>query len=385
MEILEMNNPVNPYKGNNFWKGKKVLITGHTGFKGTWLTLLIQYLGAEIWGYSLEPKTSKCLFNQLDIFNSTEKIIVDKMHHKIGNINDLNTLKEYLEISNPDIIFHLAAQALVIDSYQDPISTWETNLIGTLNLMEASKSLKRECALVVITTDKVYRNKESHYQYKESDPLGGHDPYSASKAALEIAVDSWRKSFCGGSRNQTRKLAIATARAGNVIGGGDWSSNRIIPDTIRALTRQNSIEVRNPSAIRPWQHVLEPLTGYIVLAEKLYLEQKNKDISTNNTYARSYNFGPEQDSNKSVKDLINKALEIWPGQWHEKNPNPSSIHEASHLNLASDLAYNLLQWKSNWNFEKTIERTIRWYKSVEEGSSEISCCMKDIENYIESI
>ncbi len=248
-----------------FWAGRRVLLTGHTGFKGSWLLLWLQQLGAQVWTYALEPEPEPNLFRQL----AQARPAGDGWQHQIGDLADLEALKALVLKAQPELVLHLAAQPLVRRSYEDPLGTWATNLMGSLHLLEALKTLAHPCAVVMVTTDKVYENREWAYGYREPDRLGGHDPYSASKAGAEIAIASWRSSFCGQGVHQTPYLRIATARAGNVIGGGDWAADRIVPDAIRSLARGEPIPVRNPAATRPWQHVIEPLAGYLRLAEAL--------------------------------------------------------------------------------------------------------------------
>ena len=354
----------------NFWLGKRVLLTGHTGFKGCWLLVWLQELGAEVWCYSLEPNDPPNLFKEI----AKERPAGKNWHHTIGDIREGNKLSLIIKQSQPEIVFHLAAQALVQNSYVDPIGTWSTNVQGSLHLLEGLKQLKHQCAVVMITTDKVYRNNEWGYGYRENDRLGGHDPYSSSKAAAEIAISSWRASFCGNGREQTPFLKIASARAGNVIGGGDWAPNRIIPDTIRALSQKKVVTVRNPSSTRPWQHVLEPLSGYLLLAEQL--AYKPDDVKL----ADAFNFGPKIESNTSVENLIREVLKHWDGKW-TKLPTSQALHEARSLHLNIDKAYNILEWSPQWNFSKTVERTIRWYKKVLNGESSLESCLSDLALY----
>ena len=359
----------------NFWQNRKVFITGHSGFKGAWLAQVLKKFGAEIYGYSLESKPSNSIFKELYLQNNYFK------NNYFLNISNFNQLKDSIQKSNPDIIFHLAAQPLVRKSYKDPLETWNTNVIGTLNLLEAAKTLNKRIAIVVVTTDKVYQNKEIIYSYSEEDILGGHDPYSASKAAVEIAVKSWRDSFCGKDKYQTHQnLCIATARAGNVIGGGDWSEDRLVPDSIRALIQNKPIKIRNPKSTRPWQHVLEPLHGYMQLAYKLFVNDNSKDLQNSRLFEQAFNFGPQLDSNKEVKVFIEELLKIWQGKWKDIS-NEEAPHEANLLNLKSEKAKMLLNWESKWDFEKTLYRTINWYKKEFEGQNPLKCCEDDIEEF----
>jgi CDP-glucose 4,6-dehydratase len=290
---------------SEFWAGKRVLLTGHTGFKGSWLALWLSEMGAEVSGVGLPPDSDPHLFEQLGLERRLQA-------HHLVDIRDPEALAAISGECQPEVVLHLAAQPLVRRSYRDPLGTWATNVQGSLNLLEALKPLQHPCAVVMVTTDKVYANREWDYGYRENDRLGGHDPYSASKAAAEIAIQSWRSSFCGVAAHQTPFLAIATARAGNVIGGGDWAEDRIVPDAMRALAKGEPIPVRNPWATRPWQHVLEPLGGYLLLAEKLADAQGGSGA---NIYADAFNFGPSLEANRPVQELIEEVLLHWPGQW----------------------------------------------------------------------
>tara|TARA_Y100000589_G_scaffold329052_3_gene374638 strand:- start:15 stop:1118 length:1104 start_codon:yes stop_codon:yes gene_type:complete len=352
----------------NFWKNKKVLITGHTGFKGTWLTLLLQKMGADICGYSLDPEPSPNLFR--DIYGSSNNNILDLRE----DILDKSVLKNKVKEFEPELVFHLAAQPLVRESYKYPSKTWETNLIGTLNLLQSLKDSKNKCSIIIITTDKVYKNKEWLYGYKENDELGGHDPYSASKACTEIMVDSWRNSFCGSGIFQTENLRIATARAGNVIGGGDWAKDRIIPDFIKAVMQNKPINIRNPYSRRPWQHVLEPLRGYLMLAKKIHEQNKT-------TFDTAYNFGPDFTSNKTVLELVEEINKIWRCDL-VYNQNPTELHESKKLSLNIEKSFLELSWSPILDFQETITKTINWYKDVFEGSDPLGRSLLDIESYI---
>lgn len=362
-----------------FWAGRRVLITGHTGFKGSWLTLALLQLGAEVWGYALPPESEPSLFNALELHRAVNPGTGKPLHHWVGDIEDAATLQRCVQEAQPDVVLHLAAQPLVRQSYVDPLGTWHTNVLGSLGLLESLKPLRHPCAVVMVTTDKVYENREWRYGYLETDRLGGHDPYSASKAAMELAVSSWRSSFCGSALHQTSYLAIATARAGNVVGGGDWAADRILPDAIRALEIGQPIPVRNPGATRPWQHVLEPLRGYLLLAQRLY-EHQAADWTAPNPYACPFNFGPPIAANRSVQALINGLLQSWPGEWSTQ-ADAAAPHEAGLLHLVSDQARELLGWHCRWDFETTVERTVRWYRQVHEGATARQCCLDDLRAY----
>jgi CDP-glucose 4,6-dehydratase len=346
---------------NSFWKGKKVFITGHTGFKGSWMTFWLNKLGAEVAGFSLAPDQSPNLFNLLNLEDSCE--------HFIEDIRNQETIKKRIIDFKPDVVFHLAAQPIVIKSYEEPVMTWETNVMGTIHLLEACKQLENRCSVVVITTDKVYENKEWNYAYRENDRLGGYDPYSSSKAAVELAVSSWRQSFF----QQPSNVKLATARAGNVIGGGDWTDNRIIPDIFRYQRKGETIPVRNPGAVRPWQHVLESLHGYLTLAELLY-------SCDDNQYQSSFNFGPDKNSIQSVEQLLNAALNVTDFSW-ENTQKKGQPHEANLLTLSIEKASNLLKWNPKWDFETSIYRTIQWYDRFYAGENAKDLVAEDINAY----
>lgn len=357
----------------DFWSGRRVLLTGHTGFKGSWLTLWLLSLGADVWGYALPPEHPHALFMSLGLDKPIDNVELGDFHHQLGDLGDLQALEEVVEQSQPEVVLHLAAQPLVRRSYSDPLGTWTTNVQGSLHLLEALKQLQQRCAVVMVTTDKVYANQEWDYGYREDDRLGGHDPYSASKAAAELAIASWRASFCGPGPHQTQHLAIATARAGNVIGGGDWAEHRIVPDAMRALAAGESIPVRSPQATRPWQHVLEPLGGYLLLAERL-------SAGAGHSYTSAFNFGPSLEANRTVRDLVEAALQYWPGDWQDESDS-SAPHEAVRLHLQIDKAHYHLAWKPCWDFATTVDRTVGWYRAVHEGASALDCCLADLEAY----
>lgn len=335
---------------NNFkqtYQGKKVFLTGHTGFKGSWMLAILQQLGAIVKGYSLAPEEETNLFSLLGNNKNTESVIAD--------IRDKQRLEKEITDFQPDFIFHLAAQALVRRSFEEPTQTYETNVLGTAYLLDAIRKLSNPCTVVIITTDKVYENKEWWYPYREEDALGGYDPYSSSKACTEITVSSFRRSFFHSDNYNEHHKSIATARAGNVIGGGDWSKDRIIPDLVKALDANEPLQVRNPESVRPWQHVLEPLSGYLLLAEKMH-ENPVK-------FAQAYNFGPYIEDNLTVRDLVKEALKIWGmGEWKDAS-NPAAPHEAKLLKLDISKTINELGWKPKLNSLKAIDLTLEWYKN----------------------
>ena len=352
----------------SFWTGRRVLLTGHTGFKGSWLLLWLQQLGAEVWGYALEPELEPNLFRQL----ATACPPGQDWHHVTGDLADRLALGELVQRSQPEVVLHLAAQPLVRRSYEDPIGTWATNVMGSLNLLESLRPLQHRCAVVMVTTDKVYENREWAYGYREPDRLGGHDPYSASKAGAEIAIACWRASFCGSQAHQTPHLRIATARAGNVIGGGDWAADRIVPDAMRSLARGEPIPVRNPAATRPWQHVIEPLAGYLRLAEAL--------AHAAHPPCEAFNFGPSLASNRPVGELVATILEHWPGEWLDQS-DPSAPHEANLLHLQIDKAHHRLGWQPRWDYATTLARTVGWYRVHHQGTPALECCLADLQAY----
>ncbi|MBN2183170.1 MAG: CDP-glucose 4,6-dehydratase [Sedimentisphaerales bacterium] len=333
---------------DDFYRNKKVLITGHTGFKGSWLSEWLLLLGAYPIGYSLEPETNPSLFKQLNL----EK----RLEHQISDIRCPDILADSIQAAKPDIIFHMAAQALVRQSYVNPSLTYETNVLGTVYLLNALRFLEKPCAVVIITSDKCYENHEWLYGYRENDPLGGRDPYSSSKACAELAVQSFRQSFF--MTKSSNQVAIASARAGNVIGGGDWARDRILPDCIRALSEEKSIVIRNPNATRPWQHVLEPLSGYLVLAQHIYADI---NAAKGKTLCSSFNFGPSIESNQSVESLVKEVCRHWPGKWKIQS-GANEPHEANLLSLNTDKAWHYLGWRPVWDFETTVKETMHWYR-----------------------
>lgn len=335
---------------NQVYKNKKVFITGHTGFKGSWLTLWLTKLGATVCGYSLNPPTSPNHFNLLFADNSS------KLRSIIADINDYTSLYNALQTFEPDIIFHLAAQPLVRQSYQSPIQTFQTNAIGTLNLLHISTTLKNLKAIINITTDKVYENQEHMWGYRENDPLGGYDPYSASKACSEIITSSMQRSFFPIEKyNKSHNVLIATARAGNVIGGGDWSNDRLMVDAILSVTQKTPAIIRSPKAIRPWQHVLEPLNGYLILGEQL--------LNGNTKLATSFNFGPTANDDLSVEEVLLIAQQYWNQIKYQVQIDSINPHEAEKLMLDITKAQKILNWQPKWDAKTSIQKTIQWYQA----------------------
>jgi CDP-glucose 4,6-dehydratase len=331
------------------YSGKSVWISGHTGFKGGWLASWLLNLGANVHGFALEPPTKPSLFDRL--------ILGKRIHHEHGDVRDLAAIKRSIQTAQPDFAFHLAAQAIVRTSFEQPVETYMTNVIGTIHVMEALRELEKPCSAILVTSDKCYENREWLHGYREEDPLGGFDPYSSSKGCTETAIAAWRRSFFTG-----HPIRIASARAGNVIGGGDWAQDRIVPDCIRALSRNQPIPVRNKIATRPWQHVLEPLSGYLWLGA--VLADPSLRPYGNDVFASAFNFGPTLESNRTVSELVMEVLKHWPGQWDDKS-DPQAFHEAKLLNLATDKAFHLLGWKPVWGFERAIAETVTWYRNAD--------------------
>jgi len=355
LSAMAAQSPANT-KGVTFggvYSGKTVFVTGHSGFKGAWLCEWLLRLGAKVTGYSLPPPTTPSLFAQIGL--------EQRLHHIVGDIRDTAKLATAIQTAQPDFIFHLAAQPLVRESYRIPVETYDTNVMGTIRVLEAARTLAKPCALVCVTTDKCYENKEWVHGYREEDPLGGYDPYSSSKAAAEIAIAAWRRSFF-----KDLPVKVASARAGNVIGGGDWAADRIVPDCVRALQQQLPIAVRNKHATRPWQHVLEPLSGYLWLGA--ILAQPTLGRVGGEHLTGAFNFGPSHDANRSVADLVEEVLKHWPGKWEDRS-DPKAVHEAKLLQLTTDKANALLGWSPAWGFVDSVRETIQWYHAAHQDSS----------------
>lgn len=346
----------------DFFINKKIFITGHTGFKGSWLSYILDRNKSIVKGYSLSPNTTPSLYSKLKFSNQFTSVI--------SNINDYVKLKEEIISFCPDIIFHLAAQPLVIESYKEPKYTFDTNFTGTLNILEILRDMDSKCVCIFVTTDKVYYNDDTNNKFKEEDKLGGKDPYSASKAASEILINSYLHSYFFES-----KIAIASVRAGNVIGGGDWSNYRLIPDLINSHLNNTELNIRYPNAVRPWQHVLEPLFGYLSLAKKLYLNKSN--------YSGAWNFGPEMDDIKSVRDVIKIAQdEGLVLKYSETKKN--KFYESNFLSLDISKAKKTLLWKPKWNSETAIKKTIQWYLNFYKKNNTEILMEKDIKSYLKN-
>lgn len=353
-----------------FYRDKKILITGHTGFKGSWLVRILVNWGAEVVGISLPPDTTPNLFETLELAGKIKK-------NYFADIRDFNKIKEIFELEKPEIVFHLAAQPIVRESYDDPLTTFATNIIGTANILQAIKEVGGVKSAVIITTDKVYENKERDYPYKETDALGGYDPYSASKAAADIVANSYIQSFFNpkdfGLKHDT---LVTITRAGNIIGGGDWAKDRLVPDIIRAIfERKEPVIIRSPEAVRPWQHVLEPLSGYLMLGQRLY--SGDKDVSG------AWNFGPHEKGIVCVEELVKKGMAVL-GRGNYEIVKDLSKHEANLLKLDISKAINKLNWRPKWNFEEGLKLTFEWYGQFYKNPENIvELIDKQIELYFE--
>ncbi len=337
--------------GSEIYKGRKVLITGHTGFKGTWLTLWLKILGAEVIGYSLEPPTNPSIFESCGL--------QDHLDHIQGDIRDHEHILSVFQTCQPEFVFHLAAQSLVRLSYKKPRQTYDTNVMGTINVLEAARATESVRVIINVTSDKCYENREWVWGYRENDPMGGHDPYSSSKGCAELVTSAYIKSFFPPEKyGKDHQVALASARAGNVIGGGDWGTDRLVPDCIRALNQNKEIVIRYPEAIRPWQHVLEPLYGYLLLGTKLW--------ENGPEYSTAWNFGPADIEAKTVKDVVEKICKLW-GNGRYVTDKQSHPHEAHWLRLDCSRAKIKLGWKPKFSVESSLEKTIEWYKIFYSG------------------
>ncbi len=349
-----------------FWKGKQVFLTGHTGFKGGWLSLWLTSMGAKVTGYALAPNIHPSFFDVVGVQSFLEQ-------NHIADIRDLTFLKMAMEQAAPEVIIHMAAQPLVRYSYEDPLETFATNVMGTVNLLEIARKIPSIKAIVVVTTDKCYENKEWVWGYRENEPLGGADPYSCSKACAELVTSAYRQSFFSGNV-ATSNAAIATARAGNVIGGGDWSVDRLIPDALNAFEANKPLVLRNPLSTRPWQHVLEPLSGYLVLAQALFTNGKK--------FASAWNFGPDDEGNKTVERVIDLLGNRWganSGWQQDPNAHP---HEAHLLKLDCSKAHQQLGWSPKWRLEESIEKIVQWHKAFKTSKDMKAVSLEQIDQYV---
>jgi CDP-glucose 4,6-dehydratase len=351
---------------STFWRGRKVFVTGHTGFKGSWLCLWLQRMGADVHGYALEAPSSPNLFDVARV--------ADGMHSTIGDVRDASALAAAMHDAAPEIVIHMAAQPLVRRSYIDPMETYSTNVMGCVHLFEAVRMTPAVRAVVNVTTDKCYENREWVWGYREDEPIGGYDPYSSSKGCAELITAAYRRSFFEGSQNGTSRVALASARAGNVIGGGDWACDRLIPDILRALAAGDSVAIRNPSAVRPWQHVLEPLSGYLRLAQCLY--------ENGTRFAGAWNFGPREDDAKPVQWIVERIIDRWGGgaRWHhDASTHP---HEAHYLRLDCAKAAAYLDWRPRWDLGTALDAILVWHRAYVEGADMQSVTHGQIDQFM---
>ncbi len=349
-----------------FWTNKKVFVTGHTGFKGSWLCLWLYFLGADVTGYALNPPTDPSLFElcRIDVL----------IKSTIADVRDGESLAQAMRKADPEIVIHMAAQSLVRESYKNPVETYSTNVMGTVNLFEAVRKCKNVKAVINITSDKCYENKEWPWGYRENEPMGGYDPYSNSKACSELVTSAYRNSFFNPKEYDTHGVGLASARAGNVIGGGDWAQDRLVPDCIRAILKGEKIIVRNPHAVRPWQFVLEPLAGYLMLAQKLYEDGPK--------YAEGWNLGPDDHDAKPVEWIVKKLCEKWGQNSSYEIDEGKHLYEAHHLKLDCSKAKFKLGWHTKWNLEQAIDKVIEWTRAYQENKDVKEICLDQIEDYL---
>ena len=354
---------------NSIYNGKRVLITGHTGFKGTWLSLWLLRLGAKVIGFALEPPSVPNLFEAIGI----EK----ELEHYYGDIRDYDHLIQVFQDSKPDMVFHLAAQSLVRCSYDEPRLTYETNVMGTVNVLEAVRQTKSVRVALNITSDKCYENREWVWGYRENEPLAGYDPYSNSKACSELVTSAYRNSFFNHQDYSRHGVALASARAGNVIGGGDWGTDRLIPDCIRSILKNEPVRIRNPMAIRPWQHVLEPLCGYLILGRKLYEEGPR--------FAQPWNFGPYDSDAKPVEWVVQRICVLWGENASYEIDRGAHPHEAGYLKLDCAKARAELDWQPRWNLDSALEKIVEWTRAYQKGQDVREVCLKQIDEYSQAV
>lgn len=353
----------------SFWNNKKILVTGHTGFKGAWLCEWLLALGSKPSGYALPPSTKPALFDQLGL--------AKRITHTLGDIRELNQISAFMQAADPEIVFHMAAQPLVRYSYEAPIETYAVNVLGTAHVLEACRTLPSLRAVVVITTDKCYENREWHWGYRENEPLGGHDPYSSSKACAELVTTSYRRSFFG-KGNNANAANVASARAGNVIGGGDWAADRLIPDAVRAFEAGQPVEIRYPDAVRPWQHVLEPLHGYLRLAEALCGKEGDR-------YAEAWNFGPAERDAQPVRCVVDRLSALWPGAPGWRAPAGAHPHEAGYLKLDCARAHARLDWRPALSLDRALQLTADWYLTHTRGGDLRAATRRQLDEYTQLI
>ncbi|GAA5214021.1 CDP-glucose 4,6-dehydratase [Corallincola platygyrae] len=351
-----------------FWRGKRVFVTGHTGFKGSWLCLWLEKMGADVRGYSLPAPTSPSLFE--------EATVAHGMLSEEGDVRDGLHLRQSIHTFKPEIVIHMAAQPLVRLSYSEPVETYSTNVMGTVYLLDAIRQVGGVKAIVNVTSDKCYENKEWVWGYREDEPMGGFDPYSNSKGCAELVASAYRNSFFNNAKYREHGTALASCRAGNVIGGGDWADDRLIPDILKAFEKGESVIVRNPNAIRPWQHVLEPLSGYLLMAQRLY--------ESGPEFAEGWNFGPNDDDAKPVEHIVNKMVSTWGENVSWQLDGEDHPHEAGYLKLDCSKAKMRLNWAPRWNLDETLERIVRWHKAWLAGEDMRQYTMNEIEDYMNS-
>ena len=358
LEVMgELTGTVKP----DFWKGKRVFLTGHTGFKGSWLAVWLSELGAHVKGFALEPNTKPALFE--------EARVADLIESELGDIRDYEVLKTAMQSFNPDILIHMAAQPLVRLSYEEPLETYATNVMGTANVLQAARSCSNLKAVVSVTTDKCYENREWPWGYRENEAMGGHDPYSSSKGCAELVTAAFRRSYfyLPGTAN------VASARAGNVIGGGDWAEDRLIPDILRAFEKGKPVVIRNPLSTRPWQHVLEPLSGYLVLAQALYEAEED--------FAEGWNFGPRDEDCQAVGQILDQMVNRWEGKASWELDTQANPHEAGFLKLDCSKAKARLKWQPQWTLAETLEKIVHWHQAWFDGADVQKLCKNEIANY----
>ena len=356
LEVMELD--------NNFWKNKKVFLTGHTGFKGSWLSIWLNMLGAKVYGYSLTPPTNPSLYEIADV----NKFVINTF----GDIRNLDNLKKSIIDADPDIVIHMAAQSLVRVSYESPVDTYSTNVMGVVNILEAVRSAENVRSVVVVTTDKCYENREWDWGYRENEAMGGYDPYSNSKGCAELVTASYRSSFFNPDEyNNRHQVGIASARAGNVIGGGDWARDRLIPDLLHSVIENKTLLIRSPNAIRPWQHVMEPLSGYLLLAQKLYSE--------GDKYSEAWNFGPNEIDAKPVNWIVNYLAEHWEGNFSWQNDKKPHPHEANYLKLDISKAKNRLGWTPRTNLEIALQLILDWFQAYQNKENMHQIIQKQIQ------
>ena len=343
-----------------FWRGKRVFLTGHTGFKGSWLSLWLQSLGSEVTGYATNPPTTPSLFEVAEVARGLTSVIAD--------IRDLASLQKAMKLAGPDIVIHMAAQSLVSQSYVDPVGTYASNIMGTVHVLESVCHTPSVKAVLVVTTDKCYENKEWPWGYRENEPMGGHDPYSSSKGCAELVTAAYRSSFM-----TQRGIGVATARAGNVIGGGDWAKDRLVPDTLKAFEQNNVVQLRNPQATRPWQHVLEPLSGYLTLAEHLYLQGPS--------YAEGWNFGPHEEDARAVQWIVEQLALSWGDGASWQQDADQHPHEANYLKLDISKAKTQLGWSPSWNLQTALQNITLWHRAWLDQQDMKKLCLDQIQQY----